>query len=80
MSTEEKSSPIEVWLTQNNMTINCMIVRQDETTHHLDVESLSMRGAQREMTGYFLREGYEPVGRWETDTEGESMRRFKLKA
>lgn len=41
-----------------------------------------MRGAQREMTGYFKRQGYEPASRWETqaaDADGaviESMRRF----
>ena len=58
-------SAIEVWLTQKNIEITCMVVYEDEHTENLDVDSLSMRGAQREMTGYFKKQGYEPVGRWE---------------
>ena len=81
-----KPSPIEVWLSQNNMKITCMVVTEDETTSGLDVDSLSMRGAQREITGYLIGEGYAPVGRWEvTSDDGamdfaaiETMRRFKL--
>jgi hypothetical protein len=81
---DTKPSPIEIWLRQNNMTITCMVVREDETTYELDVESMSMRGAQREITGWLIADGYEPVGRWqaeESDTTGEaieSVRRFKL--
>lgn len=81
-----KPSPIEVWLSQNNMKITCMVVNEDETTSELDVDSLSMRGVQREITGYLIREGYSPVGRWEvTSDDGalefaaiETMRRFKI--
>lgn len=82
----EKPSPIEVWLTQQNMAVACNVVHEDETTREYGVDSLSMRGAQREITGYLLGEGYEPVGRWEieardTDTTPiETVRRFKLKA
>lgn len=85
MSTE-KRSPIEVWLTQQNMTVTCNVVHEDESTHSYPVDSLSMRGAQREMTGYFIRQGYEPVGRWEYEVQAddgeaaETMRRFKIKA
>ena len=68
------------------------MVHEDETTSKLDVDSLSMRGAQREITGHFLHEGYEPAGRWEQTTPlfhdladvskstGECVRRFRLKA
>jgi hypothetical protein len=45
------SSPIEVWLTQENMKVMCMVVREDERTEDLDVISLSMRGPSAEITG-----------------------------
>lgn len=88
MTDEPKPSPIEVWLRQANMQITCMVVHEDETTQNLDVDSLSMRGAQREMTGWFLKEGYVAVGRWENEyfehdgvdavAPVETFRRFKL--
>ena len=57
-------------------------------TRHLDVASLSMRGAQREITGWLLKWGYKPDGRWTTEEEddqvdygpSETVRRFKLAA
>lgn len=86
MTTTEKPSPIEVWLTQQNMAITCMVVHEDESVKYEEVESLSMRGAMREVTGYFVRQGYRPAGRWESETDdrgddlpGEHVRQFKLK-
>jgi len=76
-------SPIEVWLRQTNLTVDCTVVNEDESTEDYNVSSLSMRGAQREMTGYFIREGYRPDGRWTPTTEAvhdagvEAWRRFK---
>lgn len=80
----EHASPIEVWLSQSNIEITCTVVHEDESTEVLPVESLSLRGAQREITGYLIREGYEPAGRWEieiaTEDEGaESVRLFRAK-
>jgi len=74
--------PIEVWLTQANMVVSCRVVHEDESTEEYDVESLSMRGGQREMTGYFVKQGYIPDGRWTTESEEkgepiEAWRRFK---
>jgi len=83
-NTNNKPSPIEVWLRQRNIQVTCTVVREDETTYELDVDSLSMRGAQREITGWFLNEGYVAVGRWESDGDDpamqarEAVRRFKL--
>lgn len=81
-------SPIEVWLSRANMEITCTVVLEDESTSTLDVNSLSMRGAQREMTGYFIAHGYTPVGSWEVEAESdngyggkeavETSRKFKL--
>jgi len=84
--TDTKPSPIEVWLTQKNMTVTCLVVHEDETTKTLGVDALTMRGAQREITGYLISEGYTPVGRWEEETSQdiagdgaiETVRRFKI--
>jgi len=83
MTTFEKNTgPVEVWLTQGNMAVSCRVVYEDETTELLDVDSLSMRGAQREMTGWFLRNGYVAAGRWDIACDSddgpiETVRRFK---
>ncbi len=83
MDSKPKPQPIEMWLTQKNMEVSCTVAREDETTTELDVQSLSIRGAQREMTGWALRMGYEPVGRWVAEVEpdsggwGETYRRFR---
>jgi hypothetical protein len=88
MSTlKEPNGPIEVWLSKPNMQVTCRIVFEDETDTSLSVDSLSMRGAQREITAYLIRhEGYEPVDRWQDETEDEqegetleSSRHFRLK-
>jgi hypothetical protein len=68
------------------MEITCTVVREDESTYEPDVESLSMRGAQREITGWLINDGYEPVGRWQVEHDdramqaAETVRRFKLAA
>jgi len=80
--TDTKREPIEVWLSQANIEVTCMIVNEDETTKTLQVDTLSMRGAQREITGYLIGQGYKPDGRWETvqmdsGDARETMRRFR---
>ncbi len=78
-------TPIEVFLTQQNLEVICLVVHDDETTDSLDVNSLSMRGAMREISGYLIKQGYAAVGRWEetTDSGGElpfeTVRRFRAK-
>jgi hypothetical protein len=47
----EKPSPIEVWLRQRNLTVRCKVVYADESTEELEIDSLSMRSAQPEITG-----------------------------
>lgn len=81
---DRKPSPIEVWLRQTNLEVTCSVVEEDESTYELEVNSLSVRGAMREMTGSLLSEGYKPVGRWDVtaeDGEGgaaEAVRKFKI--
>lgn len=84
MSDIESAKAIEVWLTKNNIEITCSVVFEDESTDTLSVDSLSMRGAQREITGWLKARGFEPAGRW-VDEEGgaggtqpdESSRTFR---
>ena len=81
--TEDQPTPIEVWLTKNNIEIVCRVTREDETIRGLAVTSLSMRGAMREMSGYFIDEGYKPAGRWVTEAEAdgevvEASRKFRI--
>ena len=73
----DPDGPIEVWLSQRNMAVTCRVVYENENAHELDVTALSLRGAEREMTGWFLAQDYKPVGRWQTEHEdqGESSRR-----
>jgi hypothetical protein len=72
----QPDGPIEVWLSQTNMQVRCWYVREDESTAELDVDSLSLRGAEREVTGVLISEGFKPVGRWAEEADGEVMRRF----
>jgi len=80
---QKQLSPIEVWLSQVNLQVTCMIVAEDESTREFHVVSLSMRGAQREITGYLISQGFEPVGRWEAaqvdgaGDEIEAVRKFR---
>lgn len=83
MANTLKPGPIEVWLTKGNIGVTCKVVYEDETIHSLDVDALSMRGAQREVTGWLINEGYTPAARWKAeaadDDEGvlESVRSFR---
>lgn len=76
-------SVVEVWLTQKSIVIRCMIVNEDESTRDVAINSLNMRGAQREVTallrGRGLGPGYTGVGRWkpETSDRQEFSRRFR---
>ncbi len=76
------AAPIEVWLRQEDDEVICTVVDPDESTYELDVDALSMRGAQREMTGYFIDQNYEPVDQWHVEADGadgpvETVRRFR---
>ena len=74
-----RKTPLEVWLRQlkAGFGIVCDVVHADESTDGFSVNSLSLRGAQREITGWLIARGYEPAGRWESSDDGESMRRFR---
>ena len=71
MNTATKVGPLEVWLSQENMQVTCRIVREDESTTSWRIDSLTIRGAEREVTGDLISRGYRPAGRWETEGGGE---------
>jgi hypothetical protein len=66
--------PIEVWLSQKNMRVICTVVHEDERTEQLDVDALSIRGAEREITGWLIEQGFKPAGRWRTEDESGDER------
>jgi hypothetical protein len=75
----EQASPIEVWLTKTNIQVTCRVVHEDETDAVLGVDSLSMRGAQREITAWLISRGYTRTGRWQTEelSDGEPVECFR---
>jgi hypothetical protein len=80
----EKKGPIEVWLSQSNLEVKCMVVREDESIYEIPVDALTVRGAEREITGWLISQGYEPAGRWDiagrnedTGDEYEVSRKFR---
>jgi hypothetical protein len=79
MTLWENKGPIEVWLSKRNIEVACRVVFEDERVVQLNVRSMSMRGAQREITGLLIGQGYEPVGRWSVEDQHgfETMRRFR---
>lgn len=66
---EGNTQPIEVWLRQRHIEVTCHIVFEDETEEEISVNSLSMRGAEREITAYLISCGYEPAERWQSEAE-----------
>jgi DNA-directed RNA polymerase specialized sigma24 family protein len=68
----------EVWLLGAKPPISCLLVHTDETTGSRDLAAVSMLGAQREITGQLIADGYRPDGLWvDVDPTGpEAMRKF----
>ena len=90
MSTlSENTGPVEVFLTKKNIVVAGRIYAEDEEClYDQEMDSVSMRGAQREMTSFLISRGYEPAGRWEWVTgeefgedidRGETVRVFRRK-
>jgi hypothetical protein len=74
--------PIQVRLTKRRMRVRCLVTDETEVTDELDVDSMIMRGAMREITGYRLANGFRPVGQWAAEDEDgtEYVRRFRKAA
>jgi hypothetical protein len=66
-----KSGSVEIWLRQDNLQVVCSVVNPDESPYRHGIDSLSLRGAQREVTGYLIGYGYRPEGGWTVEAVGE---------
>jgi hypothetical protein len=62
---------LQAVLSRKNIEIFCTLVFEDESTSYPIVNSVSVRGAQRELTGLLVAHGYTPVGRWSDEGEDE---------
>ena len=81
-TTGQRPQALQAHLSQKNIEIQCTFVFEDESVSYQNVFSVSMRGAQREITGALVDRGYVPAGRWgdvEEDQDGyrECSRTFK---
>jgi hypothetical protein len=80
VTTRRKTAePIEVCLSQPYLEVTCRIVFRDGSAVAVGVDSLSIAGAQREMTTWLMEQGYEPAGRWNAGggTGHETARLFR---
>jgi hypothetical protein len=75
---EELGPTLEVWLTLRSVTITCKIVCEDESVREYSIKSLSMRGAEREITGFLINAGYEPTDRWSYE-RGQAIANYSTK-
>jgi hypothetical protein len=75
------TEPIEVRLSQPAARVLCALLVEVEDAgpweFYFRVKSLSMRGAQRELTSWGRAEGYEPAGRWKTMPDDSRRRMFR---
>jgi hypothetical protein len=62
---------LQAVLSRKNIEISCILVREDETASYPRLDSLSVRGAQREITSMLVGQGYVPAGRWSDDGEDD---------
>jgi hypothetical protein len=84
MSNTRRRRPqaVQAVLSRKNIEIFCTLVFEDESVSYPVIASVSVRGAQREITGRLVGIGYTPVGRWsdegvDDDGYAEWTRSFK---
>ncbi len=58
-------------LSRKNIEITGTLVFEDESASYPDITSLSVRGAQRELTGWLVSCGYIPAGRWSEENHDD---------
>jgi hypothetical protein len=56
--------PLRAILIRKNIEIWCTLVFEDESAVDLPANSVSVRGAQRQITSLLVGHGYAPAGRW----------------
>jgi hypothetical protein len=77
---ERRTMPLQAILSRKNIEITCTLVFEDESVSYPGVDSVSVRGAQREVTGMLVKHGYTPVGRWSEGDEDEDGYREWVRA
>jgi hypothetical protein len=66
----------------DGLKVICSVVNLDESVYRRDVESLSLRGAQREVAGFWIGNGFKPERDWVVEAvdgsgvAAETWRRF----
>jgi hypothetical protein len=63
--------PLQAILSRKNIEITGTLVFEDESVSYAAINSMSLRGAQRELTGRLVKHGYTPVGRWSDGQDDE---------
>jgi hypothetical protein len=68
---DRRPQALSAVLSQKNIEITGTLVFEDESIIYPAVKSVSMRGAQREITGMLVANGYVPAGRWTEEGDDE---------
>jgi hypothetical protein len=68
---DRRPQALQAVLSRKNLEITCTLVFEDESVSYPQPRSMSVRGAQREITGLLVKNGYTPVGRWSEASEDE---------
>lgn len=70
---------IKVWVIQNRFHITAFEETESGRRSEINVQSINLRGAQRELTSWYKSVGWGPIGRW-TATGSEHWYRFFRKS
>ena len=71
MSDTSRPQALRAVLSRKHIEITCTLVREDESAFQHDLSSLSVRGAQREITSMLVDQDYVPAGRWSDDGQDD---------
>jgi hypothetical protein len=71
MSDTNRPQALRAVLSRKHIEITCTLVREDESASWPELHSVSVRGAQREITGMLVDSNYVPVGRWSDDGQDD---------
>lgn len=61
---QPRPSPILAWLSQTDIEIECHVIYEGVTIDELDVDTLDLGRAKRELVRYLVGLGYRPVTPW----------------
>lgn len=68
----------QVWLTRPDGKLKCKVTFDNSTYADYEIKSQSLRGAEREITGWMIKQGFRPSGDWQgTLQTGTTIRQFE---